>query len=154
MRTKAASTLMEIFPETMELPCASVTFTVNAYVLAALVIVPLTTPAAERFNPAGSVLPEGSDQVNGPTPPVCTMVAEYVCPVSPVVGNVPDVVTASTALIVMLRLLVDVCGVGVAESVTVTVKGNVPAVVGVPKIVPEPLRLRPAGKLPDVTAQV
>jgi hypothetical protein len=68
---------------------------------------------------------------------------------------VPEVVTESTALIVMLRLVVATWGVGVAESVTVTEKLYVPAVVGLPVIVPEPLRLRPGGRLePEVTAHV
>jgi hypothetical protein len=54
----------------------------------------------------------------------------------------------------MLKLAVAVLAVGVSESVTVTVKGVVPAVVGVPEIAPvAPLRVSPAGKLPVVTCQ-
>ena len=53
----------------------------------------------------------------------------------------------------MLRLAVAVLAVGVSESVTVTVKFTVPDTVGVPVIAPvDEFRLRPAGKLPVVTA--
>ena len=48
---------------------------------------------------------------------------------------------------------VAVCGVGAAESVTVTEKVEVPAVVGVPERRPVELRVRPAGGAPVVTAQ-
>jgi hypothetical protein len=44
---------------------------------------------------------------------------------------------------------------GVSESVTVSEKLNVPAVVGLPEIVPEELRVKPAGRLePVARAQV
>jgi hypothetical protein len=55
----------------------------------------------------------------------------------------------------MLRFAVAVCGVGVVESVAVTVKLLVPAVVGVPLIVPVVgPSTRPAGSVPVVTAQL
>jgi len=54
----------------------------------------------------------------------------------------------------MLRFLVAACGVGVSESVAVTVKLAVPDAVAVPDIAPvEELRDSPAGKLPLVTDQ-
>jgi hypothetical protein len=62
-------------------------------------------------------------------------------------------VTASAALIVILRLAVAVWGVGVAESVAFTVKLEVPAVVGEPEMMPAPLNVNPAGRLPEVTVQ-
>lgn len=62
------------------------------------------------------------------------------------------VVTDSAGFTTMLRLAVAVLAVGVSESVTVTVKFAVPAVVGVPEIAPvAALRFRPNGKLPLVT---
>jgi hypothetical protein len=70
------------------------------------------------------------------------------------VGKVPDVVTERIALIVMLRLPVAVWGVGAAESVTVTVKVEVPGVVGTPVITPAELRVSPPGRLPEVTAHM
>jgi hypothetical protein len=45
-------------------------------------------------------------------------------------------------------------GVGLAESVTRTVKLNVPKAVGVPLIVPVPERVRPPGSGPDPDARV
>ena len=59
------------------------------------------------------------------------------------------------ATTVIERPWVSVWGVPVVESVTVTVKGEVPAVVGVPEIPPvEGSRVKPAGRVPVVTAQV
>jgi hypothetical protein len=53
----------------------------------------------------------------------------------------------------ILRFAVAVFAVGVSESVTVTVKFVVPEAVGVPEMAPvAALRVRPAGKLPVVTA--
>jgi hypothetical protein len=53
---------------------------------------------------------------------------------------------------VMLKLAFAVPRVGVSESVTVTVKLDVPTVVGVPVIVPvELLSMSPAGRVPDDT---
>jgi hypothetical protein len=60
---------------------------------------------------------------------------------------------AMAGLIKTLRLAVAVCG-GVAESVTVTVKLNVPKAVGVPERIPAGLRLKPVGSAPDVMAQM
>ncbi len=49
----------------------------------------------------------------------------------------------------MVKLAVAVWAVGVSESVTVTVKGVAPTVVGVPEITPALLKLKPAGGVPD-----
>ena len=52
---------------------------------------------------------------------------------------------------VMLSNLVTVCGVGAVESVTLTVKLEAPAVVGVPAIPPvEAFRVSPGGKAPEL----
>jgi hypothetical protein len=62
------------------------------------------------------------------------------------------VVTDNAGFTTMLKLAVAVLAVGVSESVTVTVKFDVPDEVGVPEMAPvEALRLSPAGKLPVVT---
>ena len=63
------------------------------------------------------------------------------------------VVMFNAPLIVMLSACVLVCG-GVLESVAETVNFAVPAVVGVPLMAPALLMVKPAGKLPVVTAQV
>lgn len=48
-----------------------------------------------------------------------------------------------------------VSAVGVLESVAVTVKLSFPAAVGVPVMAPvAPLRVRPGGRLPELTAHV
>ena len=58
-------------------------------------------------------------------------------------------------LITMLRLAVALRAVGVSESVTLTVKLEVPVTVGVPEIRPVlVLRLRPDGKLPTLIDQL
>ena len=68
------------------------------------------------------------------------------------------VVTLSAATeIVILREALAVCGVGVSESVTVTVKLTAPTNVplGAPEITPVvAFNVRPAGRLPTVTVQV
>jgi hypothetical protein len=61
---------------------------------------------------------------------------------------------ASAGLIRTLRLAVAVWGVGVAESVTVTVKLNVPQAVGVPESTPLGLNVSPVGSAPEAIAQV
>jgi hypothetical protein len=56
---------------------------------------------------------------------------------------------------VMLNDCAPVCGVGAVESVTLAVKLNVPAVVGVPEITPvNAARLNPAGSVPELTLQL
>lgn len=58
-------------------------------------------------------------------------------------------------VIVMLRAADFVAGVGVCESVTVTVKFDVPGVpLGVPEMIPPLLSVKPAGRLPPVMAQL
>jgi len=52
----------------------------------------------------------------------------------------------------MVKLAEAVCFM-VAESVTVTVKVNGPAVVGLPEIVPVALSASPVGRLPEVRAK-
>ena len=65
------------------------------------------------------------------------------------------VLIESTGFTRTLNCLDFVCGVGVAESVTVTVKAEVPDVVGTPLICPvAAFKVRPVGKAPTVTLQV
>ena len=62
------------------------------------------------------------------------------------------VVIGKAAFTRMLNCWTAVCGVGVAESVTVTLKVEVPDAVGMPLIAPVvAFNVRPAGKLPVVT---
>ena len=53
----------------------------------------------------------------------------------------------------IVRLAVALC-TGEVESLTFTVKEEVPAVVGVPLIWPEVLRVRPAGREPELSDQL
>ena len=76
----------------------------------------------------------------------------------PVPAGIVVVVTCKVAMVMaMLKVLLFpwLC-VGVCESVTVTMKLDVPAEdpVGVPEITPALLKLKPAGKLPVSRAQV
>ena len=65
------------------------------------------------------------------------------------------VLTERTGFTRMLNWLDFVCGVGVAESVTITVKAEVPDVVGTPLICPvAAFKVKPSGRAPTVTLQV
>ena len=74
---RAASTLMEIVPETIVSSSASVTLAVKLKVGGATdpAIVPPIAPAGLRLKPVGR-LPELTTQVKGPTPPASTSVDE------------------------------------------------------------------------------
>ena len=63
-------------------------------------------------------------------------------------------VTERPAVIVIDKAWVAVFGVGLALSVTFTVKLEEPAVVGVPEITPPELIVRPAGRLPELVVQL
>jgi hypothetical protein len=66
-----------------------------------------------------------------------------------------DVLTASFGFTTRLRFALAVLALGDSESVTVTVIGDVPDVVGVPEMAPvELFRDSPAGRVPVVTAQL
>jgi hypothetical protein len=75
-----------------------------------------------------------------------TVPAEAVPPITVVGFNATE---ETAGLMRTVRLAVAVWGVGVAESVTVTVNANVPNDVGVPLNTPAELRLMPGGVLPD-----
>lgn len=81
--------------------------------------------------------------VYGPVPPVAAKLAAYAAPTTPFGSDV--VVTVSLGTMVIERLAVVVCGVGVVESATVTLAALVPAALGVPVIRPDPLIESPAG---------
>ena len=63
--------------------------------------------------------------------------------------------TGALLLMVMLKPFADVCCVGVSESMTCTVKDDVPVAVGVPVIAPVELLIEnPAGKLAELMLHV
>jgi len=113
----------------------------------AAVGVPAIVPPA-RFSPAGSD-PVTKDQVYGGDPPVALSACEYPTPAIPT-GNEEVVIVNVGALITIdSGALVDTD----AASVTLTVKLDDPAAVGMPDIV-LPERLNPAGSDPVATDQV
>ena len=75
---------------------------------------------------------------------------------TPVGSEAEVVVTLKGATVIVIpRLALAVCGVGVSESVTVTVKLTAPTKVplGVPEITPvAAFNVRPTGRAPEVTA--
>ena len=116
----------------------------------AVVGVPLVTPPELKDSPAGR-LPLWRDQLYGVTPPVAARVWEYATPIWPA-GRL-EVVTDRSTGITIDRAFVAVSA-GVWESVTLTVKFEVPAVVGVPEITPPELKERPAGRVPESSDQL
>jgi hypothetical protein len=118
----------------------------------AVVGAPEITPVELSDNPAGSV-PGGTDQVKGAVPPVATRVTgPYADPTVPAdKGEAVVIVNTVGAFTVIDKAFV---AVAAAASVTVTVKLDVAAVVGVPEITPAELSANPAGRVPAVTAHV
>lgn len=117
--------------------------------------VPLIWPL-EAFNesPDGKE-PDVIDQVYGVVPPEAVRLVEYTAPCC-ASGN--EVVVTCTGVtdaleIVIEKLFVDVCA-GEDESVTLTVKDDVPAAVGVPLICPALLKESPAGSEPELIDQL
>ncbi len=128
-----------------ELP--STTWTVK-FAVPAVVGVPPMVPEALRVRPAGGA-PAVRVHVYPPVPPAAARDCEYATPTTPPGSD--DVLTLSPAV-----TAIDSCAVAFAElpSTTWTVKFAVPAVVGVPPMVPEALRVRPAGGAPAVMVHV
>ena len=114
----------------------------------AVVGVPVIAPAALRLKPGGG-MPVAIAHVYGAVPPAACSVWLYGVPITPLGRLV--VVTVSAEPTTMLSPPV---AVSALASLTLTVKLEVPAVVGVPVIAPAALRLKPAGKLPVAIDQV
>jgi hypothetical protein len=106
--------------------------------------VPEICPPEFNDRPAGK-LPDAIDHAYGGVPLVAPTDAEYPIPTVPF-GRLLVEIAGAGAEIVMLRLL---DALRFVESVTRTVNVNVPAVEGVPEIVPLVFRDKPPGKLPD-----
>jgi hypothetical protein len=114
--------------------------------------VPETTPLAARVSPAGRA-PEVRVQVYGVAPPEAWKAREYAVPWVPE-GRAAEVIDRVAGAMTIEKLADLVCA-GLPESAAVTVKEEVPAVVGVPKMIPLALfSVSPAGRLPVVTDQV
>jgi hypothetical protein len=126
----------------------SATITVNVEV-PFTVGVPMISPLDELIErPAGND-PELIDQVYGAKPPLTVSPPEYEIPFWAVERAV---VLTDIAVTTIESAFVAVPAVGLVESVTFTVKLNVPVVVGVPVIAPvEVFSERPLGNEPVVT---
>jgi hypothetical protein len=99
-------------------------------------------------SPAGR-LPEEIDHVSGVLPPEEATVCEYAVPTVPA-GNAAVVMRSLAGLTTMESAFVTVFA-GAQESITLTVKFDVPYAVGVPEITPVPAAIdRPAGRLPEL----
>src|SRR5215472_16778638 len=131
----------------------SVTFTVKLKEPEA-VGVPEIAPAEDSVRPAGKA-PELVLQLYGAAPPLAANAVEYAVPTCP--DGTTVVVTCTglpAAAIVMLSAFVTLWAVGVVESVSLAVKLNDPATVGVPEIVPVEDKLRPPGNAPALMFQL
>lgn len=115
--------------------------------------VPEMAPVAEaRLRPAGSE-PWLMLQVYGDVPPLAARVALYTPACVPSGSAVVEIVTGTE--IPILKFFLAFCGVGEVESVTCTVKAEMPEDVGVPEMVPvEADRISPVGSDPEVTLQL
>jgi len=128
----------------------SVTVTVKLEVPARVGVPEIIPVAVSKPRPAGRV-PAVTAQLYVGRPPATASAWLYAVP-TVAAGSV--VVVMVIAFIVMDKADDAVCG-DVAESVTVTVKGEVPATVGVPEIIPvAPSKVRPAGRDPAVIDHV
>ena len=119
----------------------SVTATLNVNVPTAPGV-PVMAPVLERVSPDGRLV---ADQLSGAFPPVAANVVLYAVFVTPPGKEL--VVIVNAAAMVNESCLVAVWGVGMAESVAVTVTVKGPLTVGVPEIVPFELMVRPDGRL-------
>jgi hypothetical protein len=129
----------------VETEALSVTFTVT-FAGPAFVGVPETTPPAERFRPAGKD-PADTVQEYGGVPPDAPSDCEYAVPTVP--GGREELLMLSAAG----PIVSDSPAVVETEALSVTfaVKFEVPAVVGVPEIVPAADSVSPAGSDPADT---
>ncbi len=116
--------------------------------------VPLITPVElPSESPLGKV-PAATDHAYVGTPPVAVSAWLYAVPVI-ALGTLVVVMTRSATVTIIESAWSSVSAVGVWESVTLTVKFDVPPAVGVPLSVPlDELSDRPAGRLPERTDHV
>jgi hypothetical protein len=125
---------------------ASFTWTVKVDAPGAVGVPAIVAPL--RLRPAGSE-PDTIDQVLPPDPPVAARVAAYGAPTAPAGSDVVVIVRAGGATVIESGLV----AVLLAESLTWTVKLDVPAVVGVPEMA-EPFSVSPAGSVPEAIDQM
>lgn len=114
--------------------------------------VPERTPAGVRVRPSGRV-PE--DTVNvGAGIPDAVNVYEYAAPMVAVAGGVLAANTGATGAGSTITVKAPVVAFGATPLLAVTVKVEVPVVVGVPERTPAVLRVSPGGRVPEDTVNV
>ena len=130
---EAVALTAEVVTWKVAVDCPAATVTVAGTVAAALLLTRVTEAAAAD------------------TPVRVTVPVDAVPPATVVGFKATDAIAGFT---MTLRLAVAVCGVGVAESVTVTLNEKVPKAVGVPDSTPAELSVIPVGSAPPLTAHV
>lgn len=118
----------------------------------AAVGVPEIVPELLSVSPAGR-LPEAIDHVTDDE--LAASTAEYDAPLVPA-GRlvVVIVITVGVGGVVPVIVMESCFSARLSPSVALTVKREVPAVVGVPEIVPAELKLNPAGSVPEAIDHV
>src|ERR1700687_3875840 len=112
-----------------------------------MVGVPIRAPATDRVRPGGSA-PERTRNMVGGEPPLAARLAEYGMPTPPAGSEAPPRTRRSKTR--RASALVTREG-GFALSVTCTISMEVPAAVGVPRMVPPASTRRPAGRVPPAS---
>ena len=130
---------------------ASATVTVKLNVPVAVGVPEITPEVVARVSPEGRA-PDVIDQAYGAMPPLACRTLEYEEPMVPE-GTVVVVIPMEGGATTSEKVADFVCA-GLAESATVTVKLKDPLTAGVPEMVPLAARLTPAGRLPEVNAQL
>jgi hypothetical protein len=130
----------------------SLSFTMKVKVPSAVGVPEITPVEVLRERPGGSD-PPATDQMYGVSPPVAIRVAEYPTPMEALGSEVVVIERGRGERLIEKPF--EALSAGDEESVTVTVKLEVPSAVGVPEITPvEASRERPGGSDPLVTIQV
>ena len=130
---------------------ASATVAVKLNVPVTVGVPEITPEVPARVSPEGRA-PDVTDQAYGATPPLACRTVEYEEPIVPE-DTVVVVIAIERGATTSEKVADFVCA-GLAESVTVAVKLKVPLTAGVPEMVPLVARLTPAGRLPEVNAQL
>jgi len=109
---------------------------------------------AVRLRPGGST-PELMLHVYGVVPPLAASVTLYAVPCVPLANELVVMLTGVTLVFMTMLSAFDAVCAGVVESVTFTVKLNVPEAVGVPEITPlVGMMLSPEGSEPALMLQL
>jgi hypothetical protein len=112
---------------------------------------PVRTPEVDSVTPAGRA-PAETDHVYGATPPVATSVVLNALPTTPF-GTLVVEIRSGAALTTSVNVVVIFTGM-VEESVALKVSTEFPSVDVVPEIRPLEESVRPAGSVPETSANV